>query len=90
MLNLLHKNFGSIPDVPAPGPDELFEMVRLKRTEQAYDIRLDEKKKLSDEDYLGERGYMDYVTIQDYPMREIGLTPYLGSPSGAALFIIIE
>ncbi len=33
------------------GLDELFEMVRFERTEQAYDIWLDEKKKLSDEDY---------------------------------------
>ena len=32
------------------GLDELFEMVRFERTEQAYDIWLDEKKKLSDED----------------------------------------
>ena len=33
------------------GLDELFEMVRFERTEQAYDIWLDEKKRLSDEDY---------------------------------------
>ncbi len=33
------------------GMDELFEMVRFERTEQSYDIWLDEKKKLSDEDY---------------------------------------
>ena len=32
------------------GLDELFEMVRFERTEQAYDIWLDEKKRLSDED----------------------------------------
>ncbi len=42
-------------------------------TEQSYDIWLDEKKKLSDEDYrnphIVARGYTDYVTIQDYPMR---------------------
>ena len=41
--------------------------------EQSYDIWLDEKKKLSDEDYrnpnIVARGYTDYVTIQDYPMR---------------------
>ena len=34
---------------------------------------LGEKKKLSDEDYrnpnIVARGYTDYVTIQDYPMR---------------------
>ena len=55
------------------GLDELFEMVRIERTEQSYDIWLDEKKKLSDEDYrnpnIVARGYTDYVTIQDYPMR---------------------
>ncbi len=55
------------------GLDELFEMVRFERTEQSYDIWLDEKKKLSDEDYrnpnIVARGYTDYVTIQDYPMR---------------------
>ena len=55
------------------GMDELFEMVRFERTEQSYDIWLDEKKKLSDEDYrnpnIVARGYTDYVTIQDYPMR---------------------
>ena len=33
------------------GMDELFEMVRFERTDKAYDIWLDEKKKLSDEDY---------------------------------------
>ncbi len=53
------------------GMDELFEMVRFERTEQSYDIWLDEKKKLSDEDYrnpnIVARGYTDYVTIQDYP-----------------------
>lgn len=55
------------------GMDELFEMVRFERTDQSYDIWLDEKKKLSDEDYrnpdIVARGYTDYVTIQDYPMR---------------------
>ena len=46
------------------GLDELFEMVRFERTEQSYDIWLDEKKKLSDEDYrnphIVARGYTDY------------------------------
>ena len=55
------------------GQEELFEIVRLEKTEQSYDIWLDEKKKLSDEDYRNRnivaRGYTDYVTIQDYPMR---------------------
>lgn len=55
------------------GLDELFEMVRFEKTDQAYDIWLDEKKKLSDEDFrnpdIVARGYTDYVTIQDYPMR---------------------
>ena len=55
------------------GMDELFEMVRFERTDQAYDIWLDEKKKLSDEDFrnpnIVARGYTEYVTVQDYPMR---------------------
>lgn len=55
------------------GLDELFEMVRFEKTDQSYDIWLDEKKKLSDEDFrnpnIVARGYTDYVTIQDYPMR---------------------
>lgn len=55
------------------GLDELFEMVRFEKTDQSYDIWLDEKKKLSDEDFrnpnIVARGYTDYVTVQDYPMR---------------------
>ena len=55
------------------GLDELFEIVRFERTEQAYDIWLDEKKQLSDEDRhnpnIVARGYTDYVVIQDYPLR---------------------
>ena len=51
------------------GLEELFEMVRFERTDLAYDIWLDEKKKLSDEDFrnpnIVARGYTDYVTIQD-------------------------
>ncbi len=51
------------------GLDELFEMVRFEKTEQSYDIWLDEKKKLSDEDYSNPniiaRGYTDHVTIPD-------------------------
>lgn len=47
------------------GMDELFEIVRFERTDAAYDIWLDEKKKLSDEDYrnpnIVARGYTDYV-----------------------------
>ncbi|ROS92582.1 hypothetical protein EEL40_14725, partial [Muribaculaceae bacterium Isolate-083 (Janvier)] len=43
-------------------------IMRFERTEQSYDIWLDEKKKLSDEDYrnpnIVARGYTDYVTIQ--------------------------
>lgn len=53
------------------GLNELFEMVRFEKTDQSYDIWLDEKKQLSDEDYrnpnIVARGYTDYVTIQDYP-----------------------
>ena len=55
------------------GLDELFEMVKFEKTDQSYDIWLDEKKKLSDEDFrnpnIVARGYTDYVTVQDYPMR---------------------
>lgn len=55
------------------GLDELFEIVRFERTEQAYDIWLDEKKERSEEDRrnpnIVARGYTDYVIIQDYPLR---------------------
>ena len=55
------------------GLEELFEMVRFERTDQAYDIWLDEKKQRSEEDKrnvnIVARGYTDYVTIQDYPLR---------------------
>lgn len=55
------------------GLEELFEMVRFERTNQSYDIWLDEKKKLSDDDFrnpnIVARGYTDYVTVQDYPLR---------------------
>ena len=55
------------------GLEELFEMVKFERTEQAYDIWLDEKKHKSEEDKRNKdivaRGYTDYVTIQDYPLR---------------------
>ncbi|WP_286524705.1 transposase family protein [Duncaniella freteri] len=55
------------------GMGELFEIVRFEKTDQSYDIWLDEKKKLSDEDFrnpnIVARGYTDYVTVQDYPMR---------------------
>ena len=55
------------------GLEELFEMVRFERTDQAYEIWLDEKKQRSEEDKrnvnIVARGYTDYVTIQDYPLR---------------------
>ena len=55
------------------GLDELVEMGKFEKTDQSYDIWLDEKKKLSDEDFrnpnIVARGYTDYVTVQDYPMR---------------------
>lgn len=55
------------------GLDELFEIVRFERTEQAYNIWLDEKKERSEEDRrnpnIVARGYTDYVVIQDYPLR---------------------
>ena len=53
------------------GLNELFEMVKFEKTDQSYDIWLDEKKKLSDEDYrnpnIVSRGYTDYVTIRIIP-----------------------
>ena len=55
------------------GLEELFEMVKFERTDQAYNIWLDEKKQRSEEDKrninIVARGYTDYVTIQDYPLR---------------------
>lgn len=55
------------------GLDELFEMVKFEKTEQSYDVWLDEKKQLSDEDrhnsQIVARGFTEYVTIQDFPMR---------------------
>lgn len=55
------------------GLEELFDMVRFERTDKAYDIWLDEKKQLSAADYrnpnIVARGYTDYITIQDYPLR---------------------
>lgn len=55
------------------GLAELFEIVRFEGTSQSYDIWLDEKKQLSDEDKnnpnIVARGYTDYVVIQDYPLR---------------------
>ena len=54
------------------GLEELFEMVKFERTDQAYNIWLDEKKQRSEEDKrninIVARGYTDYVTIQDYPL----------------------
>jgi hypothetical protein len=55
------------------GLEELFEIVRFERTEQAYDIWLDEKKERAKEDRhnpnIVAKGYTDYVAIQDYPLR---------------------
>lgn len=55
------------------GLERLFEMVNFEKTDTSYDIWLDEKKKLSDEDFrnpnIVARGYTDYATVQDYPMR---------------------
>lgn len=59
------------------GLEELFEIVRFERTEQAYEIWLDEKKHRSEEDKgnkaIVARGYTEYVTIQDYPLRGLPL-----------------
>ena len=50
-----------------------FDIDRFEKSDTRFDIWLDEKKKLSDEDYrnpnIVARGYTDYVTVQDYPMR---------------------
>ena len=55
------------------GLEELFEMVKFERTEQAYDIWLDETKHKSEEDKRNKdivaRGYTEYITVQDYPLR---------------------
>lgn len=55
------------------GLDELFEIVGFERTDQAYNIWLDEKKERSEEDRrnpnIVARGYTEYVVIQDYPLR---------------------
>lgn len=55
------------------GLDELFDIVKFERRDKAYDIWMDEKKHLSDEDRhnpnIVARGYTDYVVIQDYPLR---------------------
>ncbi len=62
------------------GMDELFEMVRFERTDQAYDIWLDEKKKLSDEDFrnpnIVARGYTEWKTqARMTPAAKFDLTP---------------
>jgi transposase len=55
------------------GLEELFEIVRFERTDQAYDIWLDEKKERTKEDChnpnIVAKGYTDYAVIQDYPLR---------------------
>lgn len=55
------------------GLNELFEIVNFERTDKEYNIWFDEKKQLSAEDRrnpaIVERGYTDYVVIQDYPLR---------------------
>ena len=50
------------------GLEELFEMVRFERTDLAYDIWLDEKKKLSDEDFRNPNiGLMDILSDEIAP-----------------------
>ena len=55
------------------GLEELFELSKIEKTDKAYDVWLDEKKERSEEDArnpnIVARGYTDYVTIQDFPMR---------------------
>ena len=55
------------------GLDELFDLVRIDKTDKAYNLWLDEKKERSEEDRknpnIVARGYTDYSVIQDFPMR---------------------
>lgn len=55
------------------GMEELFDLVKVEKTEKSYDLWLDEKKHRSEEDMqspdIVARGYTDYVTIQDFPQR---------------------
>lgn len=55
------------------GLDEVFDMVRVDQSDKSFDIWLDEKKQKSYEDRFNHqivaRGYTEYVTIQDYPLR---------------------
>lgn len=62
------------------GIKELFEMVRFEKTDQSYDIWLDEKKKLSDKDFNN-----------SYIVREATRTmsPFRIIPCGADLFTCI-
>ena len=55
------------------GLDELFDLVRIDKTDKGYDLWLDEKKERSEEDRknpnIVARGYTDYSVLQDFPMR---------------------
>ena len=55
------------------GLEELFDLVRIEKTDKAYDVWLDEKKQKSEEDQdnanIVARGYTEYTTVQDFPMR---------------------
>ena len=70
-VNFGHENIGSNMDVPARGV-ELFDLVRIDKTDKGYDLWLDEKKERSEEDRknpnIVARGYTDYSVLQDFPM----------------------
>ena len=55
------------------GLDELFDMVKFEKTDKEFNIWLDERRQLPDEDrhspHIVARGFTDYVTVQDFPMR---------------------
>ena len=53
------------------GLNELFEMVRFEKTDQSYDIWLDEKKKLSDDDYRKVGAHLAATAAETYHNADI-------------------
>lgn len=55
------------------GLNELFDLVKYEKTDSSYDFWLDERRERSEEDKrngdIVARGFTEYVTIQDYPLR---------------------
>lgn len=55
------------------GLEDLFELVKMEKRPDAYELWLDEKKERSEEDRKNKdivaRGFTDYHRIQDFPMR---------------------